>query len=118
MATAIVTSSNQQKMSNVFRCHPELSDYFDAVLTSEDFDKSKPDPDGYLKTAQRLHCQPNECVGFEDSINGVKALDAAKMFVVGLATTNRSEALRPWCNLIVDDFTYLDLNVLLTEQGK
>lgn len=118
LATAIVTSSNQQKMSNVFCCHPELSDYFDAVLTSEDFDKSKPDPDGYLKAAQRLHCQPDECVGFEDSINGVKALDAAKMFVVGLATTNRPEALRPWCNLIVDDFTYLDLNVLLTEQGK
>ena len=107
-----------KKMTNVFRCHPELSDYFDAVLTSEDFDKSKPDPDGYLKAAQRLHCQPSECIGYEDSINGVKALNAAKMFVVGLATTNQPEALKPWCNLIVDDFTHLDLNVLLAEQGK
>ena len=118
IATAIVTSSNQQKMTNVFRCHPELNDYFDAVLTSEDFDKSKPDPDGYLKAAQRLHCQPSECIGFEDSINGVKALNAAKMFVVGLATTNQPDALEPWCNLIVDDFTHLDLNVFLAEQGK
>lgn len=117
-ATAVVTSSNQQKMTNVFRCHPELGDYFDAVLTSEDFDKSKPDPDGYLKAAQRLHILPNECIGFEDSINGVKALNAAKMFVVGLATTNQPEALKPWCNLIVDDFTHLDLNVLLAEQDK
>ena len=33
LATAIVTSSNQMKMTNVFRCHPELSEYFDAVLT-------------------------------------------------------------------------------------
>ncbi len=118
LATAIVTSSNQMKMTNVFRCHHELSEYFDAVLTSEDFDKSKPDPDGYLKAAQRLNCQPKECIGFEDSINGVKALNAAKTFVVGLATTNRPEALKPWCNLIVDDFTQLDLDALLTEQVK
>ncbi len=91
---------------------------FDVILTSEDFDKSKPDPDCYLKAAQQFEFQPDECVGFEDSINGVKALNAAKMFVVGLATTNQPDALEPWCNLIVDDFTHLDLNVLLAEQGK
>lgn len=113
LSTAIVTSSNLPKMDNVFRSHPELHDYFDIVLTSEDFEKSKPDPDGYLKAAQRLHCQPSECIGFEDSINGVKALNAAQMFVVGLATTNRPEALKEWSNLIVNDFTQLDLKSVL-----
>ena len=42
---AVVTSSNIQKMLNVYKQHQEFKGYFDRVLTSEDFAKSKPDPD-------------------------------------------------------------------------
>ena len=38
---AVVTSSNIQKMLNVYEKHPEFKAYFDRVLTSEDFEKSK-----------------------------------------------------------------------------
>ena len=48
---AVVTSSNLQKMEQVYKHHPEFKTYFDRVLTSEDFAKSKPDPDCYLKGA-------------------------------------------------------------------
>ena len=52
--TAIVTSSNQPKMKNVHRSHPELSELFDAILTAEDFTESKTHPQCYLRAAQRL----------------------------------------------------------------
>ena len=102
--TAVVTSSNHDKMSNVYKAHPDLKDKFDAILTSEDFDKSKPDPDCYLKAAQRFDLQPSECVGFEDSINGLKAVKAAKMYCVGLATTNPREVVAQYADIVIDNY--------------
>ncbi len=103
--TAVVTSSNVEKMLNVYRAHPDFPQLFDAVLTSEDFSKSKPDPDGYLKGAARLGFEPAECVGFEDSVNGLKALNAAKMTTIGLDTTNPRSVVEQYADLVISDFT-------------
>ena len=112
--TAVVTSSNIAKMENVYRSHPDFKSLFDAILTSEDFDKSKPDPDCYLKAAQRFGFQSDECVGFEDSINGLKAVKAAKMMCVGLATTNPKEVVAQYADIVIDN--YLPDNVNASEQ--
>ena len=113
--TAIVTSSNKTKMAVVRKRHPELAELFDTILTSEDFERSKPDPDCYLKAARRLECAGDECVVFEDSINGLSSARAAKMFVVGLATTNSLDTVKPLCDLPVTDFTELDYSRLVTQ---
>lgn len=42
---AIVTSSNQMKMANVYRAHPELKELVDYILTAEQVKHSKPAPD-------------------------------------------------------------------------
>ena len=102
--TAIVTSSNDAKMANVYRAHPEVKELFDAVLTSDDFERSKPDPDCYLKAAERLGVEPKECVGFEDSFNGLRSVRAAGMYVVGLATTNSREAIEEFADEVIDDY--------------
>ena len=102
--TAVVTSSNLAKMENVYHSHPKFKELFDAILTSEDFDKSKPDPDCYLEAAQHFELQPDECVGFEDSINGLKAVRAAKMICVGLATTNPEEVVSQYADIVIDNY--------------
>ena len=53
---AVVTSSNQKKMDSVRRQCPKFLAMFDRILTSEDFQRSKPDPDCYLKAAQ-VYCK-------------------------------------------------------------
>ena len=93
--TAVVTSSNQPKMQSVFRAQPGFRELFDAILTSEDFSASKPSPDCYLKGAAVFGLQPESCVVFEDSFNGLKSGRSAGMFVVGLATTNSQESIAP-----------------------
>lgn len=108
--TAVVTSSNQPKMRNVHRAHPELSELFDAILTAEDFTESKPHPQCYLRAAERLGCLPEECVGFEDSFNGLRAVRSAGMTVVGLATTNPADAITPLADIVVSDFKHLRLD--------
>ena len=102
--TAVVTSSNQPKMEAVYRSHPEFKGLFDAILTAEDFDRSKPDPDCYLKAAGRFGIAPEHCVVFEDSFNGLKSGRAAGMYVVGLATTNPTDAIRPLCDEVISDY--------------
>ena len=105
--TAVVTSSNVPKMQNVYRQHPELLELFDTILTAEDFTESKPHPQCYLRGAARLGAEPGECIGFEDSFNGLKAVRAAGMSVVGLATTNSRADIEPLADIVVDDFQTL-----------
>ena len=45
---AIVTSSNQKKMSHLYKQHYGLKPMFDAIITADDITKSKPDPECYL----------------------------------------------------------------------
>ena len=104
---AVVTSSNRVKMSNVYRRYPQFIPSFDAILTSEDFKASKPDPDCYLKAAARLGFKPEECVVFEDSIKGLQAARAAGTTVVALATTVPADVIRPLSDHLIYDFTEL-----------
>ena len=103
--TAVVTSSNREKMESVYRQRPEFKSLFDAILTSEDFEESKPSPDCYLKGAARFGVKPEDCVVFEDSFNGLKSGRASGAYVVGLATTNPAEAIAPYADQVINDFS-------------
>ena len=111
--TAVVTSSNMPKMESVYKAQPQFKTLFDAILTSEDFEHSKPHPDCYQKGAARFGASPDECVVFEDSFNGLKAGRAAEMHVVGLATTNTADAIAPLSDLQITDFQDISYDLLL-----
>lgn len=106
--TAVVTSSNRVKMQVVYGRRSEFQELFDAILTSEDFERSKPDPDCYLKAAARLGAGIDECIVFEDSFNGLKSGRAAGMKVVGLATTNSAEGIAPYSDTVISNYIDFD----------
>ena len=62
-------------------------------ITADDVRRGKPDPEGYLATADRLSLEPADCVVVEDSPTGIAAGKAARMRVVAVATTYPPEAL-------------------------
>ena len=111
--SAIVTSSNDVKMANAYKAHPELLELVDKVLTSEHFSRSKPDPECFLKGMEVLGGTPEDTYVFEDSFHGLKAGRASGAKVIGLATTNPEEAIAPLCDMVIDDFTYLSLSDLM-----
>ena len=115
--TAIVTSSNNTKMSQVYKAHPQLHTMVDAILTSEHFTRSKPDPECFLKGMEVLGGTPGTTVVFEDSIHGLTAARAAGAYVVGLATTNSRETIEPLCDMVLDDFTDME-KIGLTFTGE
>jgi len=102
---AVVTSSNRAKMQAVYQQHPELKTLFDEVLTAEQFSRSKPAPDPYLLGAEVFNTLPQNCFVFEDSFNGLASGRAAGMHVVGLATTNSAEKIKPYADIVIPDFT-------------
>lgn len=104
LKTAVVTSSNLEKMQNVYKKHPNFKCYFDAILTSEDFDESKPSPDCYLKAAAYFDISPKDCVVFEDSFNGLRSGVASGARVVGLATTNSVAEIQAYTKEVISNY--------------
>lgn len=102
--TAVVTSSNEAKMTSVYRVHPEIKTLFDRILTAELFAASKPAPDCFLLGMELFGTDPVDSYVFEDSFNGLKAGIASGATVIGLTTTNSREAIAPLCHHILDDF--------------
>ena len=102
---AIVTSSNDAKMANAYREHPELKTMVDYIVTADCVTHSKPHPECFLLGAEMLGVEKDNCIVFEDSFHGIEAGNRAGMKVIGLATTNSAEAIAAKCALVIPDFT-------------
>jgi HAD superfamily hydrolase (TIGR01509 family) len=102
---AIVTSSNDAKMANAYREHPELKSMVDYIVTADRVTHSKPHPECFLLGAEMLGVEKDNCIVFEDSFHGIEAGNRAGMKVIGLATTNSAEAIAAKCALVISDFT-------------
>ena len=105
LRTAVVTSSNQPKMSNVFRTRPEFTALFDRIVTAEDITRSKPAPDCYLKAAELLGAAPADCIAFEDSFNGLRSAMAAGTTVVALTTAHPAAEVKDLSHFQIPDYT-------------
>ena len=63
--------------------------YFHEVVSVDDVERGKPDPDIYLLAARRLGVEPRECVAFEDTPTGATAALAAGMRVVAIPSAGQ-----------------------------
>ena len=56
-----------------------IFDWFDTIVTCEDTDRHKPDPDVFLEAADRLKVLPKDCCVYEDGEPGIEAARRAGM---------------------------------------
>lgn len=61
-----------------------LEEAFDAISDGTNISKSKPDPEVFLKAAEYLDLQPEECIVVEDAYAGIDAAKAGNMQAVGI----------------------------------
>lgn len=111
---AVVTSSNSEKMEKVYAAHPEFPLMVDRILTGEMFVKSKPAPDCFLLGMEIFGATPQQTYVFEDSFHGLKAGMDSGATVFGLATTNAREAIVEKAHYIIDDFTDLSFEKMIS----
>ena len=92
----------------------KLRPYFRAILTNDEITQSKPNPEIFVKAAQKLGVPPAECVVIEDSFAGIEAAERAGMKCVAVASTFPAPELRArtQADLVVQTLEELNLQKL------
>src|SRR6056297_3868095 len=104
LATALVTNAPRHNTLFMLRAL-ELQEAFDAIGLGDEAAAPKPDPAPYREMLRTLGVKADRTLAFEDSPSGVTSARGAGVRVVGLATTQRPEALADLgASLVVDDF--------------
>lgn len=83
MQIALASSSSAENIAQVLE-ECELTHYFTSIVSGGQFTHSKPDPEIYLYTMQKLGRKPEECLIVEDSTYGVQAGAASGGIVAAL----------------------------------
>ena len=91
----LATGSRRSDVTTALRvlAGGRLEDVFQTIVTSEDVPTPKPHPATYLKAVENLGFQPNECVAFEDSPNGILSAKGAGLRVVGISAMHGADKL-------------------------
>lgn len=89
----------------------DIYDKFNLVLTRDDVEHGKPEPDIYIKAIRLLGLESDECMVIEDSVNGILAAQNAKMTVFAVTNSITRKAVHD-CGLLPTDFIVDDLNRL------
>ncbi|MFI6867192.1 HAD family hydrolase [Nocardia sp. NPDC050406] len=79
-----LASSSPRKLIDVVLDHMGVTELFRATVSTEEVERGKPAPDGYLEAAARLDISPDRCVAVEDSSNGLRSANAAGMTVIAV----------------------------------
>jgi len=86
-----------------------LQGRFSDMVCSEDVSRGKPDPEVFLKAAEKTGLPPNQCFVIEDTAHGVEAALAGGMKAIGVATTRPAEHLSA-AHWVAADMTQLNLS--------
>lgn len=83
-----LASSSQRRSVERMVSDCGLEEMFHCILTQEDVEKMKPEPEIYQKAAQRLALSPEECIAVEDSTLGIQSALQAGMTVVAKSSSH------------------------------
>lgn len=103
---ALATSSRKEKMQLVLK-QLNFLQYFDAIVTGEEVENSKPAPDIFLKAAERLSLSAQDCMVVEDGPIGVAAAKNAKMKCVAITETHSMDKLYQ-ADIVIDSYENAD----------
>lgn len=111
ISIALATSAPRENIDFVFD-NLHIGHFFDAVVDESQVSRGKPDPEVYLKAAEALELNPEQCIVVEDSIPGIMAGAAAGMAVVAITTTHGRDEFKH-ADLVIDTFKELDIERLI-----
>jgi len=78
---ALVSSGSRNSVSFTLAT-TGLRKYFSVVVTGDDVEEGKPDPEGYQIALNELGVAATDAIAFEDSVDGSKAAESAGISVV------------------------------------
>ncbi len=87
----------------------KIDQYLSAISSAQDLTYGKPHPQVFLNCATSLQAKPEQCICFEDSLNGLIAAKAAKMKCVIIPPMHQAK-LNRWCIADVQLNSLLEFN--------
>ncbi len=99
---AVASSAPKDFIQTVIQ-NLKVSNYFDAMVSGDEVQHGKPEPDIFLYAAEKIKAAPQDCIVIEDAPNGIKGAKLAKMLAVGITTTHTKKQLLQ-ADLIIDSF--------------
>jgi HAD superfamily hydrolase (TIGR01509 family) len=99
---AAVATSALRDYADFVLTRLNIKQRFEFVLTSQDVQRGKPDPEIYLLAAQRLGIAPSEMMVLEDSANGCRAAVAAGAFTVAVPNRHTRNHSFPEVQLVAE----------------
>lgn len=75
---AVASSSERERVDFYLRT-AKLTQYFAVTVCGDEIEKGKPEPDIFLKAAEKMGLKPEACMVLEDSQYGIKAAVRAGM---------------------------------------
>ena len=91
-----------------------LTSYFQLLVSGAEVEKGKPNPDVFLKIAEKLSVKPEGCVVIEDSALGLSAACQAGMLSIGVRNASSGEQDLGLGKIVVSDFNKESRNTILT----
>jgi HAD superfamily hydrolase (TIGR01509 family) len=91
--TAIGTNGSRRTVEKLLKQYG-IIDYFSSIVTYDDVEHGKPNPEMFLKNAKEMNLTPEECIVVDDAIEGIEGAHAAGMKAIGITTTSPAEELK------------------------
>ncbi len=101
-----LATSNTWEMADKVLTKVNLQNFFEEVTTSDEVTYTKPDPDLFLLSADKLGIERGECLVIEDAVSGVEAAHRAGMKVVAISRSETADLLQD-ADLVVEGFSEL-----------
>lgn len=113
MAVGLVTNAPKENKDAMLEAIG-LSGRFYPEILGDDLPKGKPHPLPFLTALEILGVAPEEAIGFDDSVFGIRAVSAAEMFAVGINTGQAPDELFDnGADIVIDHFGHPELLELL-----
>jgi mannitol-1-/sugar-/sorbitol-6-/2-deoxyglucose-6-phosphatase len=82
-----VATSSVSASARPFLERTGIRSFFEVIVTGDEVQRGKPDPDIYLRTVDKLGIAPEACLVIEDALAGVAAAKGANMRVAAIPDT-------------------------------
>ena len=83
----VVTNSIKKSAVSLLS-YAQLLDFLDVLITNQDVEKQKPDPECYILACKQLNVNPHETIVIEDGEYGLRAAKAAGCHVIQVDSPN------------------------------
>lgn len=88
----------------------EIYDYFDSIICGDEVINGKPNPEMFNETIDRFNINKDECLIFEDSLEGILAAKNSGVKVIGITSSSSNKVLKDaGCVMSISD--YLDFKL-------